>query len=125
MSRKGHCDGNAMMGSFFRTLRAACTDLDRSPNRVAVLAAVFDTIQVSYNRQRLHLRWAISARRTLKPPIGSEGASLFTLRRLAGASPRIEHSNLKNSLPTLFKPIKKRANATGGKRNRRIRRTVI
>jgi len=54
MSRKGDCYDNAMMESFFSTLRAECTDLQRFPTRSAARLAVFDYIEVFYNRQRLH-----------------------------------------------------------------------
>jgi putative transposase len=43
-----------MMESFFSTLRAELTDLERFPTRQAVRTAVFEFIEVFYNRQRLH-----------------------------------------------------------------------
>ena len=54
MSGKGDPYDNAMMESFFSTLRAELTDLERFPTRQAARTAVFEFIEVFYNRQRLH-----------------------------------------------------------------------
>jgi putative transposase len=54
MSDKGNPYDNAMMESFFSTLRAELTDLERFPTRQAARSAVFEFIEVFYNRQRLH-----------------------------------------------------------------------
>lgn len=54
MSNKGDPYDNAMMESFFSTLRAELTDLERFPTRQAARTAVFEFIEVFYNRQRLH-----------------------------------------------------------------------
>lgn len=54
MSGKGDPYDNAMMESFFSTLRAELTDLERFPTRQAARSAVFEFIEVFYNRQRLH-----------------------------------------------------------------------
>jgi putative transposase len=54
MSDKGDPYDNAMMESFFSTLRAELTDLERFPTRQAARTAVFEFIEVFYNRQRLH-----------------------------------------------------------------------
>jgi transposase InsO family protein len=52
MSRSGDCYDNAMMESFFGTLK---TELDEPlPTRAAARRALFDYIEVFYNRQRLH-----------------------------------------------------------------------
>lgn len=52
MSRKGNCYDNAMMESFFGTLK---TELDEPlPSRAAARMALFDYIEVFYNRRRLH-----------------------------------------------------------------------
>ena len=45
---------NAMMESFFSTLRSECTDLQRFNTHSEARLAVFDFIEVFYNRQRLH-----------------------------------------------------------------------
>lgn len=54
MSDKGDPYDNAMMERFFSTLRAELTDLERFPTRQAARTAVFEFIEVFYNRQRLH-----------------------------------------------------------------------
>jgi putative transposase len=54
MSGKGNPYDNAMMESFFSTLRAELTDLERFPTRQMARTAVFEFIEVFYNRQRLH-----------------------------------------------------------------------
>lgn len=52
MSRKGDCYDNAMMESFFGTLK---TELDEPlATRRAAKQALFEYIEVFYNRQRLH-----------------------------------------------------------------------
>jgi putative transposase len=54
MSHKGDPYDNAMIESFFSTLRAECTDLTRFPTRRAARTAMFEFIEVFYHRQRLH-----------------------------------------------------------------------
>jgi transposase InsO family protein len=54
MSNKDDPYDNAMMESFFSTLRAELTDLERFATRQAARTVVFDFIEVFYNRQRLH-----------------------------------------------------------------------
>lgn len=54
MSGKGDPYDIAMMESFFSTLRAELTDLERFPSRQAARTSVFEFIEVFYNRQRLH-----------------------------------------------------------------------
>lgn len=54
MSGKGNPYDNAMMESFFSTLRAELTDLEHFATRQAARTAVFEFIEVFYNRQRLH-----------------------------------------------------------------------
>jgi transposase InsO family protein len=52
MSRKGDCLDNAVMESFFGTLK---TELDEPwPTHAAARSAVFEYIEVFYNNQRLH-----------------------------------------------------------------------
>ena len=52
MSRKGNCWDNAMAESFFGTLKA---ELQEQPlTRQAMQSALFEYIEVFYNRQRLH-----------------------------------------------------------------------
>lgn len=54
MSDKGNPYDNAMMESFFSTLRAELTDLERFTTRQVARTTVFEFIEVFYNRQRLH-----------------------------------------------------------------------
>ena len=56
VSMSGNADpyDNAMMGSFFSTLRAELTELERFPTRLAARTAIFEFIEVFYNCQRLH-----------------------------------------------------------------------
>jgi transposase InsO family protein len=54
MSGKGDPYDNAMMESFFSTLRAELTELERFHTRQQAQTAVFEFIEVFYNRQRLH-----------------------------------------------------------------------
>jgi len=54
MSRKADPYDNAMMESFFATLRAELTELEDFSTRAAARLAVFDYIEVFYNRQRVH-----------------------------------------------------------------------
>lgn len=52
MSRKGDCYDNAMIESFFGTLK---TELDEPlPTRAAARLALFEYIEVFYNRRRIH-----------------------------------------------------------------------
>ncbi len=54
MSNKGDPYDNAMMESFFSTLRAELTDLELFATRQAARTAVFEFIEVFYNSHRLH-----------------------------------------------------------------------
>lgn len=54
MSGKGNPYDNAMIESFFSTVRAELTDRLHFPTRQAARTAVFEFIEVFYNRQRLH-----------------------------------------------------------------------
>lgn len=54
MSGKGDPYDNAMMESFFATLRAELTELERFATRQAAQLAIFDYIELFYNRQRIH-----------------------------------------------------------------------
>jgi putative transposase len=57
MSGKGDPYDNVMMVSFFSTLRAELTDLESFPTRQAPQTAVFEFIEVFYNRQRFQSLW--------------------------------------------------------------------
>jgi putative transposase len=54
MSRKGNCWDNAVAESFFATLKTELIHRQTWPSRVALRAAVFEYIEIFYNRQRLH-----------------------------------------------------------------------
>jgi len=53
MSRAGDCYDNDMKESFFATLKTECAARP-FPTRTAARTAIFDCIEVFYNRQRLH-----------------------------------------------------------------------
>lgn len=54
MSRKGNCWDNAAMESFFRSLKVECVYRQTFKIREKAQLAVFDYIEVFYNRQRKH-----------------------------------------------------------------------
>lgn len=54
MSRVGNCWDNAVAESFFATLKTELIDGKRWSGRAELRAAVFDYLEVFYNRQRLH-----------------------------------------------------------------------
>jgi putative transposase len=53
MSRVGNCYDNAVVESFFATLKAECVTAP-FPTRAQARTAIFDYMEVWYNRQRLH-----------------------------------------------------------------------
>jgi len=54
MSRKGDCWDNAVMASFFSTLRKELVHHRRYQTREEAKRDIFDYIEIFYNRQRLH-----------------------------------------------------------------------
>jgi transposase InsO family protein len=54
MSRKGNCWDNAVMESFFATLKKELIHHERYATRSAARASIFEYIEVFYNRERLH-----------------------------------------------------------------------
>jgi transposase InsO family protein len=54
MSRRGNCLDNAPMESFFASLKKEQVHEARFRTRAEAKAAVFDYVEVFYNRQRLH-----------------------------------------------------------------------
>jgi putative transposase len=54
MSRKGNCWDNAVAESFFATLKTECIYSRRFATRAEAREAIFDFIEVFYNRRRLH-----------------------------------------------------------------------
>ena len=54
MSAKGHCYDNAVVESFFHTLKTEHTYLCNYKIREEAKNSIFEYIEVFYNRQRLH-----------------------------------------------------------------------
>ena len=54
MSRAGECLDNAVAESFFATLKAELVDTRTWPTRADARLAIFEWIEVWYNRQRRH-----------------------------------------------------------------------
>ena len=54
MSNKGDCYENALMESFFGTLKEECVERQSYQTRAEAWSSVFDYIEVFYNRQRRH-----------------------------------------------------------------------
>lgn len=54
MSRKGNCYDNAVMESFFGTLKTELVHHERYPTREAARQSLFEYIEVFYNRRRRH-----------------------------------------------------------------------
>ena len=71
MSRSGECLDNAMAESFFATLKAEVADTQNWPSRGAARLAIFEWIEVWYNRQRRHSALAY------QPPVTAEAMLLL------------------------------------------------
>jgi putative transposase len=54
MSKKGDCYNNALMESFFGTLKEECVERQSYQTRAEARNSVFEYIEVFYNRQRRH-----------------------------------------------------------------------
>lgn len=54
MSRKGNCYDNAFVESFFRTLKVELVYTRKFQTREEAKAAIFEFIEVWYNRKRIH-----------------------------------------------------------------------
>lgn len=54
MSRRGNCYDNAFVESFFRTLKVELVYRTRFKTRAEAKTAIFEFIEVWYNRQRIH-----------------------------------------------------------------------
>jgi transposase InsO family protein len=54
MSGKGDCYDNALMESFFGTLKSECVDRQSFVSRAQARLVIFEYLEVFYNRQRLH-----------------------------------------------------------------------
>ncbi len=54
MSRKGNCWDNAVSESFFHTLKTELIYHDSFKTRKEAMRAIFEYIEVFYNRERIH-----------------------------------------------------------------------
>ena len=54
MSRKGNCYDNAFIESFFSSLKYELTYHHRFTTHAQARSAIFDYIEIFYNRTRLH-----------------------------------------------------------------------
>jgi len=54
MSGKGDCYDNALMESFFGTLKTECVDRQSFVSRAQARQVIFEYLEAFYNRQRLH-----------------------------------------------------------------------
>jgi transposase InsO family protein len=54
MSRKGNCYDNAVIESFFHTLKTELINFERFQTREEAKMKIFDYIEIYYNRQRIH-----------------------------------------------------------------------
>ena len=54
MSRKGNCYDNAVMESFFHTLKSELISFERFQTRQEAKTKIFEYIEIFYNRQRSH-----------------------------------------------------------------------
>lgn len=54
MSRKGNCWDNAVAESFFKTLKVEAIYRDKFPDRKTAEMAIFEYIEIWYNRKRRH-----------------------------------------------------------------------
>jgi putative transposase len=54
MSKKGDCYDNALMESFFGTLKEECVEQQNYKTRAEARNSVFEYIEVFYNRKRKH-----------------------------------------------------------------------
>jgi putative transposase len=75
MSRRGNCLDNAPMESFFASLKTEQVHHARFRSREEAKAAVFDYIEVFYNRQRLHS--ALGYRTPLEVRASMEGITML------------------------------------------------
>jgi putative transposase len=74
MSRRGNCLDNAPMESFFASLKKEHVHQTRFRTRAQARAAVFEYVEVFYNRQRLHS--ALDYRTPAEARASMEGSSM-------------------------------------------------
>jgi putative transposase len=75
MSRRGNCLDDAPMESFFASLKKERVHEARFRTRTEARAAVFDYVEVFYNRQRLHS--AIGHRTPAEARASMEGITML------------------------------------------------
>jgi putative transposase len=75
MSRRGDCLDNAPMESFFASLKKERVHHTRFRTRAEARAAVFEHVEVFYNRQRLHS--ALGYRTPAEAGTDMEGISML------------------------------------------------
>jgi putative transposase len=75
MSRRGNCLDNAPMESFFASLKKERVHQTRFRTRAEARAAVFDYIEIFYNRQRLHS--ALGYRTPVEARASMEGITML------------------------------------------------
>ena len=75
MSRRGDCLDNAPMESFFASLKKERVRQARFRTRAEARAAVFDYVEVFYNRQRPHS--TIGHRTPAEARAGMEGITML------------------------------------------------
>lgn len=77
MSRKGDCYDNAVMESFFSTLRSECaTGIYNS--RAEARRSIFEYVEVWYNRQRRHSALGYLSPEAFEASLQSSGESAFS-----------------------------------------------
>ena len=74
MSRKGNCLDNAPMESFFASLKKEHVHHVRFRSRAEARAAVFEHVEIFYNRQRLHS--SLGYRTPAETRAGMEGIAM-------------------------------------------------
>jgi putative transposase len=74
MSRRGNCLDNAPMESFFASLKKEHVHQARSRTREEAKAAVFEYVEIFYNRQRLHS--ALGYRTPVETRLRMEGMAM-------------------------------------------------
>src|SRR3954471_1550575 len=75
MSRRGNCLDNAPMESFFASLKKEQVHHARFRTRAEAKAAVFEYVEIFYNRQRLHS--ALGYRTPAEARAGMEGIAML------------------------------------------------
>lgn len=83
MSKKGDCYYNAMMESFFSSLKTECVDCKAYQSRSEARLSIFEWIEVLYNRQRRHSSLAYASSITYKLQ-GSRVQLLYESRGRSG-----------------------------------------